>query len=79
MRFQKDSVRILEPYAVFFIIAGLGIGVFIPVITTFWKVSDEAKGIMLKLIWLVAALSASAYSLMVLRYLIRQGVLDCLL
>jgi predicted membrane protein len=79
MKIKKDSVRILEPYAVFFIIVGLGIGIFVPVITTFWKVSDETKAMMVKLIWLVAAFCGLAYSLIVLRYLIRQSVLNRLL
>jgi hypothetical protein len=79
MKIQKNSVRVLEPFAVFCIIIGLGIGIFVPIVTAFWKVNDETKAIIVKLIWLVAALCSLAYSLIVLRYLICQSVLDRLL
>jgi len=51
----------------------------IGIITAFWKINGETKSIAVKSIWLVAALCGLAYSLTVLKYLIRQGVLDCLL
>ncbi len=79
MKLKKDAVRILEPIAVFAIIAGIGINIVVPLIAAFLKIGSETKNTTIKAIWLFAVLCGFVYSLIVLKYLTRSGVLDCLL
>jgi hypothetical protein len=76
---EKAQVRILEPFAVFAIIAGLGINIVVPLIAAAGKINSEAKAETNKIIWFIAAVCALTYSLVVLRYLFKNGSLDRLL
>ena len=75
----KDKVRILEPFAIFCIIVGIGINIIVPLVTTSARISSGAKVEATKAIWFVAATSALIYSLVLLRYLFTKSILDRLL
>jgi hypothetical protein len=78
-KIEKDRVRILEPFAIFGIIVGVGINIIVPLIAASAKISSDAKAETTKIIWLVASVLALAYSLIVLKYLFKKGALDRLL
>ena len=74
--FERDEVRILEPFAVLFIIIGIGNQIILPSVAALTKISDKAWAETTKTIWIIAAVSALTYSVVVLRYRLKKGVLD---
>jgi hypothetical protein len=76
MKIQKSAVRSLEPFAIFCIIAGIGINIVVPLIDAFGKINSETRATLIKTIWFCAAFCGLVYSLIALRYLISSGILD---
>jgi hypothetical protein len=74
MKIQKSAVRILEPIAIFFIIVGVGINIAVPLIDAFGKFNSEARATWIKTIWFCAAFCGLVYSLIALKYLLRNGI-----
>ncbi len=79
MRLERSKTEVLEPFAVFVIVAGLGINIIIPVVAAVWHVTSEAQSASAKGIWIFAAACGLAHSLVALRSRLRSGFLDRIL
>jgi hypothetical protein len=76
---KKGKIRILEPFAIFAIIVGIGINIVVPLVVASVKITSAAMAETTKIIWFFAAICSLTYALIFLRYLFRNESLDRLL
>jgi FtsH-binding integral membrane protein len=76
---RKGKVRILEPFALFAIVVGVGINIVVPLVVTSAETNSAAKAETTRVIWFFAAVCGLTYALVLLRYLFKNGALDRLL
>jgi len=76
---MKLERNIVAPFCIFFIIMGTGGVIILPIITAFFEYSKENYNRIFDIIWIIGAIAALLYSLIMLKELLKKSVVEKIL
>ncbi len=76
---MKLERNIIAPFCIFFIVMGAGGIIILPMINAFFEFSKENYNRIFDIIWIIGAITALLYSLIVLKEFLKKSVAEKIL